>query len=106
MAVNTNRGWRSAKSRSECNQYMLESRVASDITIKFPTSGSSGSSGQELAAHKYMLICMSPVFEAMLTGNYQEGGHVTIFDVEPEIFTEVLKYVDGFYITGTAYHHT
>ena len=92
--TSTKCGWRKAKSRNECNQYMLESGVASDITIKFPSSEASGSIDKDVPAHKYMLICMSPVFEAMLTGNYQEGGNgITILDVEPDIFMEVLKYV-------------
>ena len=70
---------------------MLENQIISDVIIKFP-SGESGSVYKELAAHKYMLVSRSPVFEAMLTGNFKEGGHtVTITDVEPDIFMNLLK---------------
>ena len=94
MADETNRGWQSGKSQNQCHQYMLDNQVATDVIIKFPQSGSSGSEDKELAAHKYMLICRSPVFEAMLTGNFKEGGHtVTIPDVEPGVFMELLKFV-------------
>ena len=94
MADETNRGWQSGKSRNQCHQYMLDNQVATDVIIKFPQSGSSGSEDKELAAHKYMLICNSPVFEDMLTGNINEGGQtVTIPDVEPGVFMELLKFV-------------
>ena len=73
--------------------------MATDVMIKFPQSGSSGSEDKELAAHKYMLIYSSPVFEAMLTGNFKEGGQtVTIPDVEPAVFMELLKFVYCFEI--------
>ena len=91
MSDATNRCWQSGRSQNQCHRYMLENEVASDITIKFPESGSVG---KELAVHKYILICRSPVFEAMLTGNFQEStGHtVRIVDIDPDIFMELLKY--------------
>ena len=94
MADETNRGWQSGKSQNQCHQYMLENQLATDVIIKFPQSGSSLSLDKELAAHKYMLIRRSPVFEAMLTGNFKEGGQiVTMPDVEPGVFMELLKFV-------------
>ena len=88
----TKRGWQTSRSQNECHQYMLENQIISDVIIKFPSSGESGSGYKELAAHKYMLVSRSPVFEAMLTGNFKEGGHtVTITDVEPDTFMNLLK---------------
>jgi hypothetical protein len=71
---------------------MLENHVACDIVIDFPASGSGESGGRQVAAHKYMLISNSPVFEAMVSGSLKEGDqNISISDVEPDVFMELLK---------------
>ena len=42
-------------------------------------------------AHKYMLISRSPVFYSMLCGDLAETGGVTVTDVEPEVFRQMLR---------------
>ena len=96
MADQRNSRWQISRTQNECHQYMLVNQVACDIIIKFPPIGTKAEAGfqtlyNQLKAHKYMLICRSPVFEAMLVGNFSEDGEVTITDIDSDIFMELLK---------------
>ena len=86
------RSWQMGKSLLDCHQHMFTNQVSCDVKIQF---SSSGAVQGEIGAHKYVLMCRSPVFEAMLTGAFVKdvGSSVTIDipDVEPGIFKEVLK---------------
>ena len=42
---------------------------------------------------RYQLIARSPVFFAMLCGILAEKGEITIDDVDPDAFTQMLKSV-------------
>ena len=96
MTDQTSHGWQTDRSPSESHRYMLEQHVACDVIIKFP---SESSGDKELAAHKYMLICRSPVFEAMLAGSFQERDQtVNIVDVEAGVFMELLKFVSFIFV--------
>ncbi len=85
-------GWQVERSLSECNKYMLEHRVGTDVT--FAIHSQSGVV-TEVTAHKYMLISRSPVFEAMFCGSLAcsdgEDGKVRISDVDADAFEELLK---------------
>ena len=84
------RGWQVGRSLLDCHKYMLENHVACDVTFLFPTQDDSSVS---VPAHSYMLRCRSPVFEAMLSGNFKETGEdITITDIEPDVFKGILRY--------------
>jgi hypothetical protein len=69
---------------------MLENKLACDIKVVFP--GTTGCN--EIVAHKYMLMSRSPVFEAMLCGDYREtSSSIIITDIEPDSFMELLRYI-------------
>ena len=78
--------WKTRGTIVECNRYMLQSKVASDVQFCL------GSSGQEVVAHKYMLISRSPVFYAMFCGSMADtSGVITVPDIEPGIFELFLR---------------
>ncbi|KAL5017580.1 hypothetical protein ScPMuIL_007169 [Solemya velum] len=78
-------GWQSEKSILECHQHMLEEEVAADVTFIV------GKKKQEVRAHKYMLICRSPVFHAMFCGPLAEDNNINIPDIEPDVFLVFLS---------------
>ena len=56
----------------------------------------SGSSQRRIPAHKFILATGSPVFYAMFYGELAEDKkEVTIPDVEPQAFLELLEWVYG-----------
>ncbi|KAK2141943.1 hypothetical protein LSH36_1012g00027 [Paralvinella palmiformis] len=95
-------GWQTGRSSGDCHKYMLDNQVACDVTIKF-TSAPSGSICEELLAHKYMLICRSPILETIVNGSIQDNNSViTITDIRKDVFHEVLRYIyhDGANLSG------
>ncbi len=83
--------WQLNKSIVECNKYMLENQQHCDITFTFGVNRE----GKEeaLSAHKYVLICRSPVFEAMLMGPARmETNVIAIEDIDKDSFMEVLRF--------------
>ena len=44
-----------------------------------------------IKAHRSMLICASPVFEAMFCGPLQENGDIEVSDIDSETFMQMLK---------------
>ncbi|KAL5017581.1 hypothetical protein ScPMuIL_007170 [Solemya velum] len=80
-------GWQSEKSILECHQHMLEEGIAADVTFIV------GKKKQEVRAHKYMLICRSPVFQAMFCGPLAEDNNIVIPDIEPDVFFVLLRFM-------------
>ena len=60
--------------------YMLDHQISCDVIFKL------GQSGEEMRAHKTVLICRSPVFYAMLDGPLAEKGSIRIPDMEKDVF--------------------
>jgi BTB/POZ domain len=85
--------WQMGKSVVECNKYMFEHEIATDVVFEVgPPDGVVGM----VRAHKYMLIARSAVFEAMFCSGLAEShaSHDTkipITDVDVGIFREMLR---------------
>jgi hypothetical protein len=75
---------------TECNQYILESELASDVIFLVGDEDNK----QEIKCHKYMLIARSPVFFAMFCGDLKEDTTkpIPVPDVEPDAFKLMLQY--------------
>ena len=95
--MSKNRGsvfeWQMGKSVVECNQYMFEHEIATDVI--FEVGHSDGTVGT-VRAHKYMLISRSAVFEAMFCSGLAEthassDTKILITDVDVGIFREMLR---------------
>ena len=87
-------GWQVGKSVINCNAYMFEHKLATDVCF---VVGLPDRPTVELKAHKYVLISRSPVFEAMLCGKLSENlddetAKIRINDIDPDAFQEVLRY--------------
>lgn len=82
--------WQIQRSLVDCNRYMLEHQVASDVTFLV---GHTEGDRQEICAHKFMLIARSPVFFAMFCGDLAENSShpITVPDVEPSAFQQMLR---------------
>jgi len=97
-------GWQLGKTLTECNRYMLDHQLYTDVTFQFVVPAQDDSPQSILIhAHEYVLTSRSIVFEEMLlrqhrvedrsgtTGNGSHGGTVIkILDVDPGIFKEML----------------
>ena len=85
--------WQMGKSVVECNRYMFEHEIATDVVFEVgPPDGVVGT----VRAHKYMLIARSAVFEAMFCSGLAEsqathGSKIAITDVDVGIFREMLR---------------
>lgn len=95
MELRTSAEWQHGKSLKECNKYMLENEIATDVCFEVgPRDGHQGL----VRAHKYILIARSAVFEAMFCGGMSESkadanSKIPITDVEVEIFEELLRWM-------------
>ncbi|KAM8715527.1 hypothetical protein ACLKA7_002560 [Drosophila subpalustris] len=67
---------------------LFESKKFSNVTIV-------AVGGQEIQAHKNILSARCEVFEAMFNNEMEEKlqGRVTITDVDPEVLTEMLRFI-------------
>ncbi|XP_071449360.1 BTB/POZ domain-containing protein 6-B-like [Hetaerina americana] len=74
---------------SERIQHLHKTKQWTDCTFK--VSGENCS--QVFQAHKILLACCSPVFEAMLFGPIAEKNVILVSDVEPEAFRILLEYI-------------
>ena len=81
--------WQIRRSLAECNKYMLENHIECDV--KFTVG--SHTEIEPIEAHRYMLICRSPVFRAMLIGKLSEpkDAPIRVPDIEPEAFKQMLR---------------
>ncbi|XP_041360726.1 BTB/POZ domain-containing protein 2-like [Gigantopelta aegis] len=82
-----NDDWQTRKSLAETNLYMLDNKIACDVTFRV------GSTREIIQAHKFMLISRSHVFAAMFIGPMAEMGEVDIPDVDATIFNLFLRFV-------------
>ena len=83
--------WQSSLSDvRERNAVMLEKGLLADVYFIV----GSGSTQRRIAAHKCMLVAGSSVFHAMFIGGLAEDKEVSITDVEPDAFINLLKWVD------------
>ena len=74
--------WRNGKSLIECNRYMLENELHTDVTFCLRSN--------LILAHRTILMSRSQVFESMLTGQPATKMFL-ITDVEPDDFKEMLR---------------
>ncbi|KAL3858384.1 hypothetical protein ACJMK2_012975 [Sinanodonta woodiana] len=88
MDVGPNNDWQSRKSLAECNREMFTREIAADVTFLV------GKQKTEVKAHKYVLISRSCVFHEMLyRPDYTTPTEITIPDIEPDIFKQVLMFI-------------
>lgn len=91
MAVqNREVDWQVNRSVLECNRYMWEKKIATDVEFEV---GTTAEQIKNISAHKYVLMSRSPVFEAMFNGGLSKntGDLVQITDVDSDAFNETLK---------------
>jgi len=92
MATRGESGWQEERTVLECNRYMLENEVATDVCFEV---GPPDGAVVNIRAHKYMLISRSPVFEAMFSSGMTECNsgpdhRIRIEDIEANTFKDVL----------------
>lgn len=76
--------WRTGRSVIECNRYILENQVHTDVTFYVISTA--------ISAHRSILISRSQVFESLLTGqSLLDIIHVP--DIEPDVFRKMLRYI-------------
>jgi hypothetical protein len=79
--------WQLGKSLSECNRYMLDNQISTDVNIQVEYNGARSL----LYAHRYMLISRSAVLERMVREAVYESRPglpvvtLTISDTDPKI---------------------
>ena len=77
--------WQSEKSLLEASSHMLANEIVCDVWFLM------GEKEERIGAHKFILICRSTVFEAMLSGEFADDkGDVKIPDIEPDVFRAFL----------------
>ncbi|XP_076106674.1 BTB/POZ domain-containing protein 1-like isoform X1 [Mytilus galloprovincialis] len=76
--------WRTGKSIIECNRYMLDNSVHTDVTFNVKST--------MLLAHRTILISRSQVFESLLTSQ-ASSGVISIPDIEPAVFGKMLSFI-------------
>ena len=83
-------GWQSSMSGvRERNAVMLNKALLADVYFIV----GSGPTRRRIAAHKCMVATGSSVFHAMFIGGLAEDNEITMPDVEPEAFLNLLKWV-------------
>ncbi len=93
MAMRGETGWPLERTVLECNRYMLENEIATDVCFEV---GPPDGEVVNIRAHKYMLISRSPVFEAMFSSGMTECRNekdvkIRIEDINPDVFKELLR---------------
>jgi len=92
MAMRGEIGWQEERTVLECNRYMLENEVATDVCFEVgPPDGVL----VNIRAHRYMLISRSTVFEAMFCSGMSECNSgpdqkIRINDIEANTFKDLL----------------
>ncbi|XP_052072463.1 uncharacterized protein LOC127710564 isoform X2 [Mytilus californianus] len=76
--------WRTEKSIIECNRYMLDNSVHTDVTFNLKST--------ILLAHRTILISRSQVFESLLMSQ-ASSGVISVPDVEPAVFGKMLSFI-------------
>ncbi|KAK3092291.1 hypothetical protein FSP39_000879 [Pinctada imbricata] len=91
--------WQSTRTVTECNMFMFQNQIGSDVTFTL------GQSGEDVvSAHKYVLCSRSSVFFAMLCGPFHSDGDDTINipDIEKDIFLALLRFMYSEEVSITA----
>lgn len=81
--------WRTGKNWAERYMYMLDNQIGCDVTFCLGED-------KKIAAHKFILISRSAVFEAMFCGSLAEKCSTKVIkipDVEEDIFMAFLKFM-------------
>ena len=92
MAMRGEFGWQEERTVLECNRYMLENEIATDVCFEVgPLDGAV----VNIRAHKYILISRIPVFEAMFSSGMTECNSgpdhkIRINDIEANAFKDFL----------------
>ena len=77
--------WQSDKTLLDACSHMLKSEIACDVTFLV------GDKEEKVCAHKFILVCRSTVFEAMLSGEFSDDKEdIKVPDIEPDIFRSFL----------------
>ena len=77
--------WQSEKSLLEASSHMLANEIVCDVWFLV------GDKEVRIGSHKFILVCRSTVFEAMLGGGFADDkGDVKIPDIEPDVFRAFL----------------
>ncbi|XP_062590839.1 uncharacterized protein LOC134252384 [Saccostrea cucullata] len=84
MAMSANTDWRTGRTVTQCNKYMLEHEVECDVTLAVGK--------EKIKAHKYMLISRSAVFHSKLTSQ-RTLLEVNIPDFEPDTIRKMLMFI-------------
>ena len=115
--------WQYGKTLAECNKYMLDYQLATDIGFQV---GSRGQARSLVRAHRYVLISRSAVFTRLLQQNNAIdkdllpapsvdqrnvsviSGHpmqtIDIPDMDPAVFKQLLKFEHIYFIFRPANH--
>lgn len=76
--------WRTGRSVIECNHYMLENQVHTDVTFNVKATA--------ISAHRSQLISRSQVFESLLIGR-SLSDIIDVQEIEPDVFRKMLSYI-------------
>ncbi|XP_041361417.1 BTB/POZ domain-containing protein 2-like isoform X2 [Gigantopelta aegis] len=87
QALGVNDDWQTRRSLAQTNLFMLENKVACDVTFRV------GQTRETIQAHKFMLISRSHVFATMFNGPMAETGEVDIPDVDANVFNLFLRFL-------------
>lgn len=81
--------WQNHLNVLESNRFMLENQIDCDVSfVLLPPGGETVNIG----AHRYPLICRSPVFFAMFSGPLANGEkEIRITDIAPSTFWQLLR---------------
>lgn len=81
MAARANTDWRTGRTVTQCNKYMLEHEVEGDVTLAVGR--------EKIKAHRYMLMSRSAVFHSKLT-QQRTLVEINIPDIESDIVHKML----------------
>jgi len=89
-------GWQFGKSLAECNRYMLDNQLTTDVYFEV---GLPDAARGVVRAHKYVLMSRSSVFEALFCrkaasetmDEYTSETKIQVCDMEASIFKEVVR---------------
>ena len=84
-----NQDWQVGRSVLDCNKYMWEHKVATDVSFHIV---SPEGCNVTVTAHKFVLVSRSPVFFAMFCGPLAESSDVQLKDIEVDAFQELLRW--------------
>src|SRR6218665_2915244 len=98
MSAGIEYGWQTTKTVLECNRYMLDNEIETDVCFEFPSEDGNAVCIQ---AHRYMLISRSPVLWTMHHGEFPKRARkdtkIIVDDIHPDVFKEMLRSVTMYY---------